>query len=163
MRKIIFLDRDGVINKEIGDYVITWDEFEINEGLIETLQLFQKHGFEFVIITNQGCIDKGMCSIQDVEKIMDDLIALLKMNGIVVLDYYYSPHHSDFNNSLDKKPDSIMLEKAIARFNVDVSASYMIGDHERDILAGQKVGLKSIKIDSNQNLLDIAPQIIKIE
>lgn len=160
MNKAVFLDRDGVINKELGDYVTAWDEFEFTQDIFKHLRKLQDNGFLLIVITNQGGVEKGRYSMETAVEILENMCAALKNEGIQITEYYFSPHHSDHSNSIDRKPDSIMLEKGIARFNVDVTKSYMIGDSERDIVAGNKVGLQSIKVDSNQNLSDIVEQIV---
>src|SRR5690606_32880935 len=155
MNRAIFLDRDGVINKEVGDYVHLWEEFEFNTGIFEVLRNCQNRGYLLIIVTNQGGIAKGRFTEEDVESLMNKVIDQFKSEGIEISEYYYSPHHDEISNSLDRKPESIMIEKGLARFNIDPSISYIIGDSERDIEAGKKAGLKTIKIDSNQNLSDI--------
>ncbi len=160
MNKAVFLDRDGVINKEIGDYIKSWEAFEFNPGCFEALRKLQSDGYLLIVVTNQGGVEKGLYTEEIAEDILDKMCARLKAEGIDISEYYYSPHHSDFSASLDRKPDSIMMEKGLARFNIDSSKSYLIGDSERDIIAGEKAGLMSIKIDSNQNLLDIVEQML---
>ncbi len=160
MNKAVFLDRDGVINKEIGDYIKSWEEFEFNEGCFEALRKLQKAGYLLIVVTNQGGVEKGLYSEETAEEILVNMCERLEEEGVDIAEYYYSPHHSNFSASLDRKPDSIMMEKGLARFNVDASQSYLIGDSRRDIIAGEKAGLVSIKIDSNQNLLDIVEQML---
>jgi len=160
MNKAVFLDRDGVINREIGEYVFSEDKFVLNDNLISGLKLLQKNGFLLIIITNQGGIAKGLYTKDDVEKLHEQLLSCLSDNQITISEIYYCPHHSDVENCLCRKPNSLMLEKAIARFNIDVSQSYMIGDNDRDIEAGEKAGLKSFKINANENILPIVKKII---
>jgi D-glycero-D-manno-heptose 1,7-bisphosphate phosphatase len=152
MRKVIFLDRDGVINKERGEYTYKVTDFIINEGVINFLKSVQGIGFDLIIITNQGGISKGIYNKNDVCLVHDHMLTLFKKEGITILDIYYCPHHSDLEKCICRKPDSLMLEKAIARFNIDKSLSFMIGDSQRDIEAATKAGIKSFKIESNTNL-----------
>lgn len=160
MNKAVFLDRDGVINKELGDYVTTWDEFEFTTDLFKNLKKLQDHGFLLIVITNQGGVEKGRYTLEMAQLILENMRKELDAEGVQVTEYYFSPHHSDHSNSIDRKPDSVMLEKGIARFDIDVSQSYMIGDSDRDVVAGNKVGLRSIKVESNHNLSDIVEQIV---
>ena len=161
MNKAIFLDRDGVINKEIGDYVYRKEDFEYNPGLFDALRILRDRGYLFVIVTNQGGIEKGRYTAADVEALMTDVVKRFEDEGLTVCEYYFSTHHDSISASLDRKPDSMMIEKGLARFNIDPSISYIIGDATRDMEAGLKVGLNTIKIDSNQNLLDIVDEIVE--
>ncbi|RLD62926.1 MAG: HAD family hydrolase [Bacteroidetes bacterium] len=161
MNKAIFLDRDGVINSDKGHYYIyKVEDFKINEGIVESLQKFQENNFLLIIISNQGGVSKGIYSIKDVEKVHEYLKSNLKKYNIELTEIYYCPHHSSNEKCLCRKPNTLMLEKAIARFNINVSESFLIGDGERDIEAGKKVGLHTIKIDANENISKYCKLII---
>jgi len=160
MQKAIFLDRDGVINNDKGHYYIFKPvHFILNDGLIDALRILDGKGFVFIVITNQGGIAKGKYTLDDVNQVHKKLIEELKANNIEILEIYVCPHHSEIEKCICRKPDSLSIEKAIARFNIDVMHSYMIGDNKKDILAAEKVGLKGIKVDSNQSLMTILDQI----
>ncbi len=153
MNKAIFLDRDGVINSNADYYyVYRSSDFVLNQAVIETLKVFVKKGYSLIIISNQGGVSKKNYSKADIEKLNDFIISLFAKSNINILESYYCPHHSDIEKCICRKPDSLMIEKAIARFNIDRSKSFLIGDSERDILAAKKVGLKGIKVKANQNL-----------
>lgn len=152
MRKVIFLDRDGVINKERGDYTFKIIDFEINEGVFDFLKTAQEKGFEFILITNQGGISKGIYNKNDVYLVHAHMLTQFNNVGLTILEVYFCPHHSDVEKCICRKPDSLMLEKAIARFNIDKAMSFMIGDSQRDIDAATKVGIRSFIIEPNSNL-----------
>lgn len=152
MRKVIFLDRDGVINKERGDYTFKIIDFEINEGVFDFLKTAQEKGFEFIVITNQGGISKGIYNKNDVYLVHAHMLTQFNNVGLTILEVYFCPHHSDVEKCICRKPDSLMLEKAIARFNIDKAMSFMIGDSQRDIDAATKVGIRSFIIEPNSNL-----------
>jgi len=161
MQKAVFLDRDGVINNDVGHYYIYKpDDFVLNEGLIEVLQLWQQKGYVFVVITNQGGIARGTYQKEDVEKVHNKFLKLMNDYSIKILDIYYCPHHSIVENCLCRKPGSLMIEKAIARYHIDPKKSYLVGDNEKDIQAAAAAGVEGIKIDKNQNLSSIANQIL---
>ena len=143
MNKAVFLDRDGVINKEIG-YVFRVEDFVITDDIIPSLKKLQMAGFIFVVITNQSGIAKELYTHEDVAKIHSHMLNILKENGISIAEIYYCCHHPDVEPCICRKPDSGMVEKAIARFNIDVSKSFFIGDKERDIQAAEKAGVKKI-------------------
>lgn len=158
LSKAIFLDRDGVINFEQG-WVYKLKDFKIIEGVIESLKLYQKKKYLLIVITNQSGIGLGLYKHDDVNKIHQYLIKELKKQNITITEIYYCPHHPDNCNCLCRKPGTILLEKAIARFNIDVKKSYFIGDRERDIEAGKKCGIKTILIPSNSSMKRIAYKI----
>ena len=161
MQKAIFLDRDGIINRETGDYIHRIANFLLNDEVIEALQLFQSTGYLLIVITNQSGIAKGLYTHQDVVTIHQHLTALLAEKNIHLTAIYYCPHHPSISKCLCRKPDSLLVEKAIARFFIDPSLSYFIGDADRDVEAGMKAGMKAIKLKSNTSLLQ-AMKIINI-
>lgn len=152
MNKAVFFDRDGVINFERGEYTYLPKDFVINEGIIPSLKILQEHGFLLIIVSNQGGISKELYTKEQVEEVHQYLRDELKKHEIQLTEIYYCPHHAAFENCLCRKPKSLMLEKAIARFDIDIQTSYMIGDSERDITAAEKVGLNTIKIEPNENI-----------
>ena len=143
--KCIFLDRDGVINKDRVNYAYTLDTFVILDGVIEALQKLKEAGYLLVIITNQSGIAKGIYTKEDVFKCHD---YLQKECNNAIDDLYYAPYHPTITESLTRKPDSLMLERAIAKYKVDISQSWMLGDKERDLVPAKKLGLRTILIDS---------------
>jgi len=158
--KAIFLDRDGVLNRERGEYTYTINDFEWVDDTFEALRVLQKKGFIFIIISNQGGVSKGIYSKDDVLEIDRYIKMQLKEEGIYISDSYYCPHHSELENCLCRKPKSLMLEKAIARFNIDPQKSFFIGDSARDMIAGQNLNIKGIKTQSNSSLLKAVKDIL---
>ncbi len=142
-RKILFLDRDGIINRERGEFTWRLEDFVFNEGLFEALVLFQKEGFEFIIISNQSGIARGLYSFKDVEFLHHHLNKKAKEKGITFLEIYYCPHHPDKSKCICRKPDSLLLEKAIARFEVNVKISWFIGDCSQRCGRGAKSRITS--------------------
>ncbi|MEE4196896.1 MAG: HAD family hydrolase [Bacteroidales bacterium] len=161
MNKAVFFDRDGVINKERGEYTYLPKDFILNEGIIPSLNKLQEKGFLLIIISNQGGIAKELYTRGQVETVHQYLTDELKKHEIQLTEIYYCPHHAAFENCLCRKPKSLMLEKAIARFAIDTQQSYMIGDSERDIIAAEKVGLNTIKIEPNENIEKFVEKIIR--
>jgi D-glycero-D-manno-heptose 1,7-bisphosphate phosphatase len=155
MRKVVFLDRDGVINRERGDYTYRIVDFELNPSLIPALLHWQQLGYDFIVITNQGGIAKGRYTHQDVKRLHEHMLKLLKEKHVEVLDVYYCPHHDAVSNCLCRKPGALLIEKAVARYKVDVKQSLMIGDRDRDIEAAAGLGLKGAKVESNSDLSEI--------
>jgi D-glycero-D-manno-heptose 1,7-bisphosphate phosphatase len=142
--KCVFLDRDGVLNEDLSDYLHKLDDLIIPEGVPEALNLLKEAGFLLIVITNQAGIAKGMYGPEVVYAIHEKM---QEVSGNALDDLYFAPSHPEFTGkSLSRKPDSLMLEKAIAKYNIDTAQSWMIGDRARDMEAGHKVGLKTIHV-----------------
>ena len=160
MHKAIFLDRDGVISNNRDHYYITrLEEFEINPGVVKVLLDLQKRGYIFIVITNQGGISQGENTTESVDRIHNYMTGILYYEGIEVQEIYYCPHHSDNEACLCRKPLPLMIEKALARCDIDPLQSYFIGDSERDVEAGEAAGLQTILIKSNSDLRQVLGQI----
>jgi D-glycero-D-manno-heptose 1,7-bisphosphate phosphatase len=153
--KAVFLDRDGVLNQEMGDYVCRFEDFHILENF-ETLKILQDRGYLLVVATNQGGLAKGWYSENELAKMHKHLKEEYQKHGIVITDIFYCPHHPDFTGDCDcRKPKPGLLLQGIEKYNIDPAKSYFIGDRERDMEAATAAGVKGILIDSNQPLSDI--------
>jgi D-glycero-D-manno-heptose 1,7-bisphosphate phosphatase len=147
--KCVFLDRDGVINRDRGDYTYRVEDFEIIEGVVDALHALRQAGFLVVVITNQAGISKGLYTRQQMQACHD---YLQEAGGGLIDAFYYCPYHPTITQSLARKPGTLMLEKAIARFNIDTQSSWLVGDAERDIESGNKMGITSILITSDPDM-----------
>lgn len=161
MRKVVFLDRDGVINDDTGHYyVFKKEDFKLNKGVLESIALAKQKGYDIIIISNQGGIARGTYSKHNVELVHDRLKELFLAVNVEPLAIYYCPHHDEIESCLCRKPSGLMIKKALARFHVDVKKSFMIGDSVRDVQAAQNAGIKGYKIDANQNFLPLISQLL---
>ncbi|MCE3278139.1 MAG: histidinol-phosphate phosphatase family protein [Bacteroidetes bacterium] len=151
MNKAIFLDRDGVINVERG-YIHRLEDFVILPDLVENLQMYLAKGYLLLVVSNQSGIAKGLYTQAEVETIHSFLTNELTKSNIHLSEIYYCIHHPDVSKCICRKPDSLFVEKALARFNIDPSKSYFIGDKERDVEAAEKAGVKGILIEANSPL-----------
>lgn len=158
--KAIFLDRDGVINREIGRYVMNPDEFEILPTVLESMKIMASRGFKLIIITNQGGIAKKLYTHETLALIHEKLFDACRKEGIQIDDLYYSPHHEITGKSISRKPDSLMIERALSKHNIDPSSSYFIGDSDRDIEAAQKVNIQGVKIIANSDLINVIDSLV---
>jgi len=158
--KAIFLDRDGVINHDPGDYTYALSEFHILPTVMDTLKRLQEEGFLLILITNQGGIAKGLYSHEVVNEIHDYFLNECANQGITISDIFYSPHHPDFGESLSRKPGSLMIERACAKHGIDPKSSWMIGDKQRDLVAGEAAGVRGILLPVNGNLSTVLPNIL---
>ena len=161
MNKAVFLDRDGVLNKELGDYVCRFEDFKVLEHNFTALKELQDRGYLLIVITNQGGLAKGWYSANVLDQMHTQLITTYAEQGVLISEVYYCNHHPEYNGKcLCRKPGSLMLEKALARFGIDASQSYFIGDRERDVIAGEAAGVTGILIDSDQPIGDVLSLII---
>jgi len=143
MNKCIFLDRDGVLNRDRVDYAYDLSHFEMLPGVSEALALLKKARYLLVVVTNQSGIAKGIYTRED----MAACHHYMHGHTAHMIDaVYYAPHHPVKTESLTRKPDSLMFEKAIARFNIDPAQSWMVGDKERDITPAYRLGIPGVLI-----------------
>lgn len=150
-QKAIFLDRDGVVNRELGDYCKKIDDFEILPWALEAMLEWHKQGFLIILVTNQGGIAKGLYSTAEVEAMHQLLQGHCIAAGFRIAAFYSCPHHPEVSGKcLCRKPGSLFLEKAIKKFNLDASQCFMLGDKERDVLAATSAGVTGLQIVSNQ-------------
>lgn len=152
MNKAVFLDRDGVINRERGEHTFRIADFEFLDGVEEALKTFGERGYLLIIVSNQSGVAKKLYGIEDVEVINAYILKHFKTKNIDIAEIYYCPHHDDFGKCLCRKPAALMLEKALARFQIDAAKSFLIGDMDRDIEAAAKLGIKGIKITPNSKI-----------
>ena len=106
--KVVFLDRDGVINFEPGDYTYEIEKFRIVEGLFDALRLLKEKGYQFIIITNQGGISKGVYTHKAVNVLHSYMKSCFEKNQIELLDIYYCPHHNINEKCICRKPRVVL-------------------------------------------------------
>jgi D-glycero-D-manno-heptose 1,7-bisphosphate phosphatase len=152
MKSALFLDRDGVINHDPGDYTCSPADFEFNPGIFEFLQHAQAQGYLLLVVTNQGGIAKGLYTLETFDQINQKMLNGFAKAGIEIAEVYFCRHHPDYGKCLCRKPGSLFFEKAVARFNISIADSLMIGDRERDLEAAAAVGIRGILVDRNSNL-----------
>lgn len=144
----IFLDRDGVINKDNG-YVSQVDDFEFIEGVIEACIEFQKKGYLLVVITNQSGIARGYFTEKQFNTLTEWMDWSMVDRGVELDGIYYCPHHAEegqgeFKIECDcRKPKAGMLINAIEDLDIDVERSILIGDKLSDLQAGMAAGIKT--------------------
>ncbi len=141
--KAVFLDRDGVLNEERGDYVWRLQDFKIVPGIIDVLQELKAMGYLLIVVTNQAGIAKGRYTRKHMQECHD---YFQEESGHLIDHFYFAPDHPDFSESLMRKPDSLMWERAMAKFNIDPLNSWMVGDKERDLIPAKKFGMKTIRV-----------------
>jgi D-glycero-D-manno-heptose 1,7-bisphosphate phosphatase len=158
--KAVFFDRDGVINNNSTYYVYKKEDFVLNNGLIEALKYLKSKGYKFFVVTNQSGIAKGLYTIEDVEAIHKLIDNALQLHDLKIEEYFYCVHHPNYGNCLCRKPNSLLFEKAIAKYKIETENSFMVGDAPRDVEAAEKAGIKGILVPSNTNLFENIKNVI---
>jgi len=143
MNKCVFLDRDGVINEERGTYTYRLEDFIIIPGVKDAIRKLKDNGFLLVVITNQAGITRGIFNVNDMRQCHE---YMMKATDHLIDAIYYAEYYPEYSNSLLRKPDSLMFEKAIAKYNISPNQSWMIGNSERDMLPALKLGIKTVYI-----------------
>lgn len=160
MEKFVFLDRDGVINKNRNDYVKTWDEFEFLPDAKKGIKLLNDNGFKIIIITNQSVVGRGIITEKTLKDIHEKMLKELEDFGCRIEKIYCCPH-APWDNCDCRKPKPGMLLKAVKDFNIDLKKTYFIGDNGTDEEAGKRAGCRTYLVSENRDLLDIARTLIK--
>ena len=152
--KTIFLDRDGVINKE-NNYLYKIEDFEFISGVFESCLFFQDLDYQIIIVSNQSGIARGFFTETDYHLLTKWIIMQFKENGISILDTYYCPHFPESSCNC-RKPKPGMFNMAIEQHNIDPHMSWMIGDKETDIEAANLAGIKNTILVRSGHSIDEA-------
>ncbi|MAH33637.1 D,D-heptose 1,7-bisphosphate phosphatase [archaeon] len=140
MNKAIFLDRDGVLNKDTG-YPHKIEDFILSDGVVSGLKKLKD--FKFFIISNQSGIGRGYYTEEDFHNFNNHLLDILNKNNIKIERTYFCPHHP--NEVCDcRKPNTKFIKEATKEFNIDLTNSWVIGDHPHDVEMGINAGCKAI-------------------
>ena len=140
-RKVFFIDRDGVINKEIG-YLHDIDKFEFIDGVLETFEYILSRNYDIIVVTNQSGIGRGFYSEENFLELNKWMVNFLNSKGIDILDVFYCPHSPEDNCSC-RKPKPGMFLDAKEKFNIEMDKSWSVGDKETDITAATDAGISN--------------------
>ena len=149
--KAVFLDRDGVINKNKINYVKSIKELEILPSIGVSIKKLKNNDYFVIVITNQSPINRKLMTYEQLTKIHSSIQKYLKLFDTSIDKFYFCPHMPQENCNC-RKPKAGMLMQAISEFNIEPALSWMIGDSDSDIQAGLTAGCRTIKIDDNTNL-----------
>ena len=159
-RPAVFLDRDGIISKEIN-LLHNAEQLELIEGAGEALKYINEKGFLAIVVTNQPVIARNLCTLDELNFIHAKLETMLGEKHAYLNAIYFCPHHphggypeerKEYKIKCEcRKPAPGMLLQAVKDWNIDISESIMIGDRENDVLAGENAGVKtSVMIEQNK-------------
>lgn len=161
--KAVFLDRDGTLIVERG-YITVPDGVELIPGAAAAVARLREAGWKVFVITNQGCVAKGMITEDELGLIHVRMVALLAEAGAGIDGVYYCPHHPDgdqiqYSVECDcRKPRPGLLERAAGEHDVDLAESVMIGDTLRDLEAGRAAGARGVLVLTGHGAQTVAEE-----
>jgi D-glycero-D-manno-heptose 1,7-bisphosphate phosphatase len=175
-QKCVFLDRDGTLNRYVG-FLRNIEELELLPGVAEAVRKINESGYLAIVVTNQPVIARGEVTVPELRLIHDKLETLLGQEGAYIDGLYYCPHHphKGYEGEIPelkfdcecRKPKAGMLHQAAKDFNIDLAASYMVGDSDSDVQCGIQGGCRSVLLTEEDaegmhyaTLLDFVNQII---
>ena len=161
--RVVFLDRDGVINESPGAarYVRAWEAFRFREGALPMLAELAAMGFRLVVITNQQGVGKGLIEPDELERIHASMTAEIERHGARMDGVFCCPHlESDGCDCRKPKPGLIFDALKELDYEVDLSASWFVGDSATDVRAGQAAGLRTLLVGATPGgVLDPSPTV----
>ncbi len=144
MQKIIFIDRDGVINVDpIGDYIKRWEDFKFEKGALETLKAISEAGYEIIIISNQAGVGDGVFTEEALNNIHQNMVKVFRDNGVNYHSAQYCLHGKKAGCAC-RKPEIGLFKKAVENIEFDSSKTFFIGDKATDMEAGKRFGVRTI-------------------
>ena len=167
-QRCVFFDRDGIVNRvpDPERYVTGWDKFHLLPAFVESLRLATERGWRAVIVTNQQGVGREVYSAATVDEIHANLQRVLAEQGLSLLDIFYCPHLAA-DQCTCRKPQPGMLIAAAKKHDIDLNASWMIGDQEHDITAGHAAGCRTIRVggaataaEHQINTIDALPALL---
>ncbi|MFT5662376.1 MAG: D-glycero-D-manno-heptose 1,7-bisphosphate phosphatase [Sulfurimonas sp.] len=151
MQKVLFLDRDGVINVE-KDYLYKVEDFEFIDGILDLCKYYESYGYIIAVVTNQSGIAREFYTEEDFLILTKWMINEFSNNGVTISKVYHCPHHPSISGICEcRKPHPGMLLRLEEEFDVDYANSIIIGDKERDIEAGLNAGIYETYLFSEDN------------
>ena len=141
----VFVDRDGVINHNRADHVVRWQDFEFEEGAREALRLLKKTGHQVFVVTNQAVIGRGTATQAEIDYLHARMLKEVRASGGDITEVFCCPHRPEVN-CICRKPRPGLLYQATARYKIELSKSWLIGDYITDVEAGLSAGCKPILV-----------------
>ncbi len=153
MRSVIFLDRDGVLNVDLG-YTYRAGDLKIVSGAISGLKKLHQAGFEFVVITNQSGVARGLYTLQDVAAFHAELVRQIALEApeIKFVDFMVCPHHpkgvvAEFAIECGcRKPGIKLITDAATKYGIDLQRSWLVGDKASDVDCAHNAGMRAIQV-----------------
>jgi len=137
--KVVFLDRDGVINQDSPSYIKSWSEFEFLANSLAAIKHLTQAGFATIIITNQSVINRNMISLRELDFIHARLRSSVQAGGGRIADIFFCPHRPDEQCDC-RKPKPGLINQAQKTYPIDMERSFMVGDSAKDIECARNAG-----------------------
>ncbi|MBI4352882.1 MAG: HAD-IIIA family hydrolase [Candidatus Omnitrophica bacterium] len=149
--RVVFLDRDGVINRfpGIGNYVTRREDFRFLPRVREAVRLLNDAGFELKVLSNQGCVSHGLLTKKELEVITRKMLAGIEKKGGRIKGVHYCPHRTA-DHCRCKKPETGLFKKAVGWRKFDFSKTYFVGDSREDVEAGRRIGCRTLLVLSGR-------------
>lgn len=142
--RAVFLDRDGTIARDVF-YCSRPEDFEILDTAAEAVRLLNENGFKLAVITNQSGIARGHFDEEALAQIHRKMESELAAGNAYLDAIYYCPHHPD-EGCPCRKPKTALFLKAARELDIDLGSSFVVGDMQIDIDAGQALGCKTVLV-----------------
>jgi D-glycero-D-manno-heptose 1,7-bisphosphate phosphatase len=176
MKKAVFLDRDGVLNRKApeGQYIMRWEDMVFLPRVREAVRLFNQAGFLVVVVSNQRCVAKGLITTSELDDLHARMQSEFALTGARLDAIYYCPHENEPPCAC-RKPQPGLLLQAARIHNIDLAKSWMIGDSKRDVAAGRAAGCRTVRLTEDKNsalsdsdwvafsLLDATHKLLQVE
>lgn len=146
MAPAVFLDRDGVINRDRSDFVKSWDEFEFLPHALEALRILSQTPYAIIIVSNQSGIGRGLITEETLRDMHRRMMDRIHAEGGRIDAIYYCPHAPEAGCAC-RKPAAGLFWQAARDLNLDLAASWAIGDSYRDAEAANRAGVRAILLD----------------
>ena len=137
--RVVFLDRDGVINRDSPDYIKSWEEFEFLPGSLEAIKRLISEGFIVMVITNQSAVNRQMVTPQELDRTHSLMKIAVRDHGGDIQDIFVCPHIPE-DDCECRKPKPGLIHQAQAKYRINLAAATMVGDSAKDILCGRRAG-----------------------
>lgn len=141
LQRVVFLDRDGVLNRDSLEYIKSWKEFQFLPGSIDAVQRLTAAGFTNILITNQSAVNRRLISRQTLSDIHARMKSAIRLGGGGITDIFFCPHRPDEDCGC-RKPKPGLIYKAQAKYKIDLSTAVMVGDSAKDIACARQAGCR---------------------
>ena len=158
INKACFLDRDGVLNEDIG-YLHKSEDFKWIDGAVEAIKLLKKNNFLVIVITNQSGISRGYFTSKDVTNLHEWMNKILEKEDIQINDFFFSGDLPNNNPESRRKPSPKMINEAVEKYNLDKTRCFMIGDKLSDLEAAKNAQIKGFLFNKS-NLKNFIEKIL---
>lgn len=150
-KNVVFLDRDGVINRDSPDYIKSWAEFEFLPGSRDAIAQLTAAGHPVILITNQSIIGRQMSTIDNLEDIFAKMRESIAAAGGHITDIYYCPHRPEDDCDC-RKPRTGLIRRAARKHDIDLASAFFVGDSAKDIQCARTAGCGcAILVQSGRN------------